>query len=162
MSQSSIYWLWHNYAVIARASVLREPYLDGDHFNTDWDLQQQAMLTASLAFACALFEAIGKKKSTPHNRVLVHLRNALLHNAGNITKNIGAPEPENTCRAYITSAQWTELDPRDSEGEPLTDSDGQTVKAQRQFFAISSDGQVRLAPSILRFVGVLLHTQHET
>lgn len=139
MDARTAFWFWYDFSRIAGSAVQRQQGVDSDDPHIDWERQQQAMLTAGLSFACSMFETLGYKSNQPHNTVLAHLRNALLHNDGNIAKNFGAPKPEQECATYLASESWKAFDPV-----------GSTVR--RQFFDIDSHGQVTLNRTIFFFI----------
>ena len=75
---------------------------------------EEAMLIATLSFACSMFESMGVKHNEPHNKILTHLRNATLHNGGDIRKNT-YKDSESECLTYLEAEPWKEFDPPEAE-----------------------------------------------
>jgi len=140
MDEYDAYWLWVDFNHIASSSVSRlRDYVDQDDPYIDWDRQEQAMLIASLSFACSLFEVLGVSKCRPHNHILWHLRNAVLHNGGDITKNFHSPIPHDECIDYLKDELWNEFNPPQSI-------------VHSQYFEISLSGIVTLKGSLYFFI----------
>jgi len=148
MNNYEAYWIWYDFTYIAGAAVHRQRQIDGDQFGTNWARQEQVMLMAALSLGCSMFEALGLKHHVPHNKVLSHLRNALIHNGGNIALNHGHPEPLNDCKQYIQSETWKSLFPLQST-------------PPKAFFEISTSNTVILKKNILHSV-LLIFSSHMT
>ena len=140
MDAYQAYWLWYDFNhVVSSAVSHKRDYVDRHDKYIDWDRQEQSLQIAGLSFACSMFEAMGVKHHRPHNLVLAHLRNALLHNSGNIDANRGAPRPKEECLEYISGSYWEEFDPAGK-------------KVQRQFFEIGDDSLVRINGRLFFFI----------
>lgn len=55
--------------------------------NVDWEELEHFLMIGALATACAMMEAEGLKGRDEHIRLLFELRNALIHNSGDLSKN---------------------------------------------------------------------------
>ena len=139
MTNHEAHWLWYDFANIAGSAVMRSQNVDGHDPHIDWERQHQAIRIAGVSFACALLESLDLRGSSQHTEVLFHLRNASLHNSGNIRLNRGHPKPYDECRAYLDSEFWKEIYPNYPERE-------------KSYFDIHSDGMVTIETSIFRFV----------
>ena len=127
------HWLWSDFADIAGSAVLRSQTAHNDP-TIDWDRQKQALRTAGLAFACSVLEADNHKHNDGHTKVLFHLRNAVIHNGGDITLNHGAPKPYDECMDYLKNERWKELDSLIGSFFSIAPSGGITLEAKIFFF----------------------------
>lgn len=110
MNALDAFKLWYDFSHIAGSAVRRQQNVDGDDLHIDWNRQDQAMKIAGLSFACSLFEELGKKHDEPHNAVLTHLRNAVMHNGANVRGN-AYEQSETECLAYLEDESWKEFNP---------------------------------------------------
>lgn len=58
---------------------------DGD--SIDWNIVNETVLLAGLAAGCSLMERAALKATNEHTSVLFDIRNALIHNGGDLLKN---------------------------------------------------------------------------
>lgn len=143
MNDYEAHWLWYDFANIAGSAVMRSQNVDAGDPHIDWKKQHQAVRIAGLSFACAILETLNRKNSCLHTRVLFHLRNAVLHNSGNIYNNIGHPKPFEECAKYLEEDTWKEVFTIYKDRE-------------RKHFSIDQNGQVIIENSFFRFVERLL------
>lgn len=139
MTNYEVHWLWYDFANIAGSAVTRSQNVDNDVPHIDWERQHQAIRIAGLSFACALLESLNVRGSSRHTEVLFHLRNAVLHNSGNITQNRGHPRPYDECRAYLDAELWKQIYPAYPDRE-------------NRHFDLDDRGMVTIETSIFRFV----------
>ena len=139
MDNHEAQWLWWDFAHITGGAILRAKAVENDHARIDWERQTQAVRTAGLGFACSLLELRELDRVDDHSNLLFDLRNAVLHNGGDITQNRGAPRPFNNCRSYIDNEKWLELDPENKFG--LSRS-----------FSMSTDGRITFGPALFELV----------
>lgn len=143
MTEYEAHWLWYDFSNIAGSAVMRSKNVDIDDPHIDWDKQEQAVRTAALSFACAIFETLDLKGNSDHIKTLFHLRNAVLHNSGNISQNTGHPKPLEHCDNYYKNSKWADV---------FTNE----VEKKRSYFEIKDGKSVSIEAPIFRFVERLL------
>ncbi|MDD2765353.1 MAG: hypothetical protein PHE83_15425 [Opitutaceae bacterium] len=77
---------WCDVENVLRGAVDRIKNIDCGS-NTNWSLVNETLLLAGLAAGCSLLEKSGLKGSDEHISVLFDIRNALVHNGGDLSKN---------------------------------------------------------------------------
>lgn len=112
MDEWKTFWFWYDFKNIAGSAVMRSQNVDGHDASIDWERQTQAMRAAGLSMACSLLEGLSKKHADKHAGVLAYLRNAVLHNGGDISKNNGHPKPLDACQSYLADNLWLEISPQ--------------------------------------------------
>ena len=85
---------WFEIETILRSTTKKEKYVD-NRSDVDWDLIDQAILSTSLFTGCMILEKSGLKWKDDHTSTLVELRNAFIHNDGDISKNSNKKALEN-------------------------------------------------------------------
>lgn len=100
----------------------------------DWDDIDHYIRIGALATACALMEAEGLKGRDQHVRLLFELRNALIHNSGDISKNTNRNALQ-LAKHYLAQNLHLELSPELSV--PFYSLHGPLVKlAPSLYFAL--------------------------
>lgn len=145
MTNYEAYWLWYDFKDIAGSAVMRSQNVDSDDPHIDWERQHQAIRVAGLSFACSIFETLDLRYANSHVEILFHLRNALLHNSGNIRSNHGHPRPQNECIDYLESDRWRDIYSSYPERE-------------KKHFDMDDHGKVCIEVPIFRFIERLFDT----
>jgi hypothetical protein len=99
--------------------------------NIDWDVVNETVLLAGLAAGCSLLERAGVKATNEHNTILFDIRNALIHNGGDLSKNHKSTALSNA-EDYLRNNKHLNL----------------SAEIQQPFFTLS-DSIVKLEPNIL-------------
>lgn len=144
MDNHKAFWTWWDFAQVIGGGLLIAQKNDTIG-RTDWELLTQAVRTSGLGFACSLFELQGFKYKNDHANLIFHLRNAAIHNGGDVSKNDRAPVPFNDCRDYIDKKRWLEVDPNDNF-------------SLSRSFSMTHSGQVTFGPAIFELVSRILRS----
>ena len=97
----------------------------------DWDVVNETVLLAGLAAGCSLLERAGVKATDEHNTVLFDIRNTLIHNAGDLSRNRKSTTLSDA-EDYLRNNKHLNL----------------SVEIQQPFFTLSGS-IVKLEPNIL-------------
>jgi hypothetical protein len=82
-----------------------------DNYNgnqINWEIVNESVLLAGLAAGCSMMEKSGLKGKNEHVNVLFDIRNALIHNSGDIAKN-SKQTALNEAKAYLADHKHTSL-----------------------------------------------------
>jgi hypothetical protein len=85
-TESSLATQWFHLELAFGPAVLRQQRNDPDA-NIDWTKTDHYVRIGALSVACALLEDAGLKKKNEHIRMLFEIRNALIHNGGDMALN---------------------------------------------------------------------------
>ena len=77
---------WFHLERIFGSATRREQHIDPTA-NVDWEKTEHFVRIGALAVACAILEDAGLRQKNEHVRLLFEIRNALIHNAGNMALN---------------------------------------------------------------------------
>lgn len=88
-------------------AVRREQRNDPDA-NVDWAKTDHYVRIGALAVACAILEDAGLKKKNEHIGLLFEIRNALIHNGGDMAMNRNAQALQNA-RNYLNLARHRDI-----------------------------------------------------
>jgi hypothetical protein len=124
LQPASLSTQWFHLELAFGPAVDRMRHQDPDA-KIDWDETEHYVRIGALAVACALLEDAGLRDKNEHVRVLFEIRNALIHNDGDISRNRNRralPMAE----AYLAASTHTQLS--DQLGEPFFAVSGTKVR----------------------------------
>jgi hypothetical protein len=123
---------WFFYERLITGSRLRESNVDPSHATEHLDAEPLVLIGA-LAVGCAILEKLGLRHSTVHTRVLFSVRNAVVHNEYDISKNRSASDLLDA-NNYLSAQKYKLLSP---DVGPYFSLNGTKVKLEGQlYFAI--------------------------
>lgn len=85
-SSATLATQWFHLERIFGPATRREQHIDPTA-NVDWQKTDHYVRIGALAVACAILEDAGHKQKSEHVKLLFEIRNALVHNAGDIALN---------------------------------------------------------------------------
>ena len=104
---TSIATQWFHLERIFGGATQRERRNDPDA-DVDWEKTDNYVRLGALATACAILEDAGRKGSNEHIQVLFEIRNALIHNCGDIALNTSSTALSKA-RAYLANSKHSEI-----------------------------------------------------
>lgn len=126
----SIATQWFHLERIFGPAARRERHIDPDA-NVDWELTDHYVRVGALAVGCALLEDAGLKAKDEHVRLLFEIRNALIHNAGDMALNRNTKALGDAQR-YLSNASHATLSPE--IGSPFFSLTGTVVELQPSIY----------------------------
>ncbi|MEJ1489694.1 MAG: hypothetical protein RPU72_15265 [Candidatus Sedimenticola sp. (ex Thyasira tokunagai)] len=132
MNNYEAHWLWYDFANVADSAIMRSKNVDSDDPYINWEKQEQSMRIAALSFACSILETLELKNNDSHTKILFHLRNAVLHNTGNIHNNRGKPKPYQECMKYLSDEKHYDV------------YANRTTASSKVYYTITEDGKVTI------------------
>jgi hypothetical protein len=111
----------------AFSSAIRREEYAAQVDTIDWVKADHYVRIGALATACVMLEDAGRKNSTEHIQVLFEIRNALIHNNGDLAKNRNSKALVDA-QAYLAKSKH--LDLSSSLASPYFSIVGTVVKLQ--------------------------------
>ncbi len=98
---------WFEIERVLAPAVRREQHTDSRP-SVDWGHIDRHVRLGALAIGCAMLEDAGRKGVDEHVDVLFEIRNALIHNAGDLAKNRNSRAVD-MARTYLREARHSSL-----------------------------------------------------
>ncbi|MBV1710098.1 MAG: hypothetical protein KMY54_09590 [Erysipelothrix sp.] len=98
---------WFEIERALSSAVKREKNIDKG--KTNWKVIEDSVMIGAIAIGCSLLEQLNRKNIDIHTKALFIVRNALVHNSGDVSKN-HSKKDLGAIISYINNSDYKKLD----------------------------------------------------